>query len=93
MRLFEAVAILMVGAIALLFGIWRTRSGGMQRFTENGFHAWAAIASPLLVAVVVMIGFVLLGADNLTGRIATREPPVEHSTAIQNLFFRHSIGN
>jgi multisubunit Na+/H+ antiporter MnhC subunit len=89
MRLYEAVAVIMVGAIVLLFVIGRTNSNGMLRITENRLRAWAAIASPLVVAAVLTIGFVVLGAENLTGGTATRQVPVEHSTAIQNLFFRH----
>jgi uncharacterized membrane protein len=89
MRLHEAVAVILVGVIALLFGIRRTRAGGRRRMTANSLRAWAAIASPLVVAAVVTIGFVLLSADNLAGGITTRQLTVEHSTAIQNLFFRH----
>ena len=89
MRLYEAVAVIMGGVIVLLFGIRRTRAGGMPRITEDSLHVWAAIAPPLLVAAVVAIGFVLLSAENLTGGSVIRQLPVEHSTAIQNLFFRH----
>jgi hypothetical protein len=89
MRLYEVVAVILVGVVALLFGIRQTRAGGMPRFTVNSLHVWSAIAPPLLVAAVVTIGFVLLGAENLAGRIPTRQLPVEYSTAIQNLFFRH----
>jgi hypothetical protein len=85
MRLYEAVAVILVGAIVLLFGIRRTGTGGMPRMTKN----WAAIAPPLVLVAVVTIGFVLLGAENLAGSSASRQLPVEHSTAIQNLFFRH----
>lgn len=89
MRLYEAVAVIMVGAIALLFVIRRTSASGLPRITENHLRVWTAIASPLIVAAVFVTGFVFLGAENLTGSIATRQLPVEHSTAIQNLFFRH----
>jgi len=79
-----------VGAVALLFSIRGTRaSGGLPLTTKNILRPWTAIASPLLVAAIVTIGFVWLGAENLAGGIATRELPAEHSTAVHNLFFRH----
>jgi len=88
MHLFEAVAVIMVGAIALLFVIRGSRESGLPRITENHLRVWTAIASPLIVAAAFVTGFVFLGAENLTGGTAARQLSVEHSAAIQTLFFR-----
>jgi hypothetical protein len=89
MHLHEAVAVIMVGAVALLFVIRGTRESTLRRITENHLRVWMAIASPLIVAAVFVTGFVFLGAENLTGGPPAWQMSVEHSTAIQNLFFRH----
>lgn len=88
MYLHEAVAVIMVGAVALLFVIRGTRESTRRRIIENHLRVWTAIASPLIVAAVFVTGFVLLGSENLTGGTAARPLSVEHSTAVQTLFFR-----
>jgi len=87
MSLYEAVAVILMGALGLLFAIMRGRGVNMPRIVAARLDVWAAIASPLLVAVVVVIGLVVLGAENLAGGAATGRYPGDHTTAIQNLFF------
>lgn len=89
MRLFEAVAVIMVGVFAFAFVIGRTRAGDMPRIRENRWDDLAKIGSPLVVAAVVVIGLVLLVAENRTGGVVAHQLQPEHSSAIQNLFFGH----
>ena len=89
MRLYEAVAVILVGALSLLFVIGRTNASGMRRIMGCNLHFWAATASPLVVAAVVVIGLAVLGVKNLGGGIASPHLPIEHATAIQSLYFRH----
>ncbi len=89
MALYEAVAVILMGAIALLFVIRRTRVRTLTKITENRLQVWVTIASPLVVATVIVTGLFLLGIENLTGVTAAGRLPVDHSMAVQNLFFRH----
>jgi len=89
MRVYEAIAVISVGAVALWFVIWRTNASGMRRNMGRNLHVWTATASPLVVAAVVVMGLALLGAENLAGGIGTRHLPTDHATATQNLYFRH----
>lgn len=89
MGLYEAIAVIMVGALSLLFVIGRTNASGLRRNKGRNLPVWAATASPLVVAAVVVMGLALLGAENLAGGIATRHLPIDHATATQDLYFRH----
>jgi len=89
MGLYEAIAVIMVGALSLLFVIGRTNASGMRRNKGRNLPVWAATASPLVVAAVVVAGLALLGLENFAGRIASRHLPIEHATAIQDLYFKH----
>ncbi len=89
MRLYEAVAIIMVGTLGLLFVVRRTKASFMPRIAEDRLPIWVTIASPLIVAIVVTLGLAFLGAENLAGGAINRDFQVDHSTVIQNLFFRH----
>jgi hypothetical protein len=89
MRFYEAVAVILVGAIALLFVIRRTRESSMPRNGAHRLDIWATNASPLLVAAVVVTGLLVLGAENLLGSVQVPQLLGEHSLAVQNLFFRH----
>lgn len=89
MNLYEAATVILVGGLGLLFSIWWTKGNFMPRSTEDRWRVWATIASPLIVAVVITLGLAVLGAENLAGGVVKRDFQVDHSTVIQNLFFRH----
>jgi hypothetical protein len=79
----------MLRAAALRFVARTTRAYALPKIPHGKLHVWATIASPLALAAIVIVGLILLGAENLTGRMANRQLPLEHSTAIQNLLLRH----
>jgi hypothetical protein len=89
MSLFEVITVIAVGALALAFASWRTKTNFIPKNTGDRWHVWATIASPFVVAVVVTLGLAVLGADNLAGGVIIHEFPIDHATAIQNLFFGH----
>jgi hypothetical protein len=48
----------------------------------------ASLASPLILAAIVVLGFAVLCMENLNGRVGGRQFRDDHSTAIQKLLFR-----
>ena len=96
MHLYEAVAVAMAAALLLLLLIRRKKTLGAMKFwrnretrdRENGLLGWTTVASPLFLAAIIVMGFALLSARNLTGGNPIAQGSTEHSTAIQNLFFK-----
>lgn len=91
MRLYEAVAVTVAAALLLPLIIRRVKTLDAMKFSgnrDNKFLVWATMASPLFLAAVIVMGFALLSVRNLTASRSIEQAPTEHSTAIQNLFFR-----
>ena len=55
--------------------------------TNDRLSYCACLASPLIVAVVIVSGLISLSAENLAGRSVTQVSH-EHSTAVHHLMFR-----
>lgn len=56
--------------------------------SKDRLNTCASLASPLVVAAVVVTGLVSLCAENLSQRPVTQQVQLDHSTAIHKLLFK-----
>jgi hypothetical protein len=59
----------------------------MTKFVSH-WRMCAALAPPLLVAAVVLMGLTWLSIENLNGSVGARQSLHDHAVAVKNLLFR-----
>jgi len=59
----------------------------LSSFHHERWNSHVSIAAPLVVAAVVVTGFLWLSVHVADGAVAARQLRTEHAAAIQRLFF------
>lgn len=88
MTFYEVVAMMTAAAALLAFA---TRRGKANSDPASGdrIHQWTTVASSLVVAIVVLAGLVSLASEHFTETRYSQQAEMDHSSAIQNIYFRH----